>query len=105
MGLRVRVILTEDPELLGRSEEHPSFARYDVIQSTIWLDSSVSDEMLQSLLFHEVYEFTLAYMQVVYNSDNEHESFMRFSNVLWCVFRANQDLLFGEGLSSLLESS
>lgn len=96
--MTVRVILTEDPKLLGRKRNRPSFGKYSVDQATIWLDSSLDVSVLRSALFHEVYEFTLGYMNVLYDPKEAHESFMRFSNVLYGVFKANQDYLFGDGL-------
>ena len=104
-GLNVGVIITDDKKLLGSKRGKPSFGRYSVDQGTIWLDASLSPSVLRSHLFHEVYEFALGYFNVTYHPGHEHESFMRFSNVLWCVFRANQEILFGDKLVMLTEQS
>ena len=104
-GLDVGVIITDDKKLLGSKRGKPSFGRYSVDQGAIWLDASLSPSVLRSHLFHEVYEFVLGYFNVTYHPGHEHESFMRFSNVLWCVFKANQEVLFGDKLVMLAAQS
>jgi hypothetical protein len=104
-GLDVEVILTDDKKLLGSRRGKPSFGRYSVDQGAIWLDANLTPSVLRSHLFHEVYEFVLGYFNVIYHPGREHESFMRFSNVLWCVFKANQEILFGDKLVMLAAQS
>jgi len=104
-GLDVELIVTDDKKLLGCKRGRPSFGRYSVNEGRIWLDASLHPNVMRSHLFHEVYEFTLGYFNVVYDPINNHESFMRFSNVLWGVFKANQDVLFGGALIVYMERS
>lgn len=100
-GLDVRLIITDDKKLLGCKRGRPSFGRYSVDKGAIWLDVNLAPSMLRSHLFHEMYEFVLGYFSVTYHPSHEHESFMRFSNILWCVFKANQEILFGDKLTIL----
>ena len=106
-GHGVDVILTDDPIILGEDEEEEilSFGKYSVDQCRIWLDVKQSPSMMRSNLFHEMYEFVLGYYNATYQPDEGHSTFMKFSNILWEVFKNNNDILFGDKLVSLLGDS
>ena len=101
-GLEVELFITDDPETLGENEDILSFGKYNVNSGMIWLDSSLSPTMMQSCLFHEIYEFVLGYFNVTLSPENGHGTFMRMSNNLWLVFKTNQDILFGNGMAKLI---
>ena len=105
-GLAVELILTDEVAKLLPSEELEdeeidSFGKYSVPDCKIWLDAGLSPAMLQSQLWHEVEEFVLGYFNVQYDSSNQHDSYMRLSNVKYGVVKTNADLMVGDKLGIL----
>jgi hypothetical protein len=110
-GHEVEVFLTDDPEVLGEHTELAAdgvevvvepFEKYDVGVCKIWLYVDTAPSMLRSRLFHGIYEFVLGYFNLIYNPEDGHECFLQFSNILWCVLKANRDILFGDRIRLIL---
>ena len=114
LGLDVDIILTDEPVGMGwlvcEDDEitldlDNAFGGYSVERCCIWLDGRCALNAMQSHLFHEVYHFILGYMNLTYDPNDMHGSFMRFGNILWEVCRRNMDVLFGCGLRYMVETS
>lgn len=91
-------ICGHDVSLILTDEVIDVFGKYSVPRTSIWLDANESPSMMQSNLFHEVYEFVLGYYNVTYDPRNYHDSFLKFSNILWEVCKRNTEVLFGSKL-------
>ena len=82
LGHTFEVIYTDDLNLLGGEE---TMGRYDIGALTIHIKASLSPSMRQEVLFHEIYEATMALVGVPF----DHSAFKRFSTVLWAVLKDN----------------
>ena len=79
----VDVIETNDLNVFGSSER---LGRYSIHQLKIWIKKGIAESMKYAVLFHEIYEFCLAYYGLSY----DHDGFQKFSLFLYDVLTKNK---------------
>lgn len=105
LGTTFELRWTDEQEfLMEEGDSSPSHGLYNLNQATIYLNADLSLRNAPGLLFHEIYEATLALTRASYSPFNPHRCFSNFSDILFSVFKANHAVLFTGKLVELIES-
>ncbi len=79
----VEIIITDDENIFGAEER---LGKYSLDEMKIWIRGSMTLSLKWAVLFHEIWDLSLAYFNVSYS----HDEFQRYSLLFFDILVRNK---------------